>query len=232
MFSLSNHFRGFVLCFLSCLGFVGLASLSGCSHTPITLTFAEAAGMSKRNAVVDTLQLNPQLRYLRVTIKDKPLLMVLGYEEATPQGTLETWYSNQGEVLQLLNGRVRSTAGLAIDWKNIRYQALPTWAGLVGSTSKEFVRVHEQMPRYAFDVSEQVQIYSVPAPTNANLIGMPASQLKWFEEKVKGTSHALPSARYGLAMNNGKPVVVYGEQCFATDLCFSWQTWPVAAKAN
>jgi hypothetical protein len=211
---------------------LGLLLISGCSHTPITLTFAEAAGMSKRNAVVDTLQLNPQLRYLRVTIKEKPLLMVLGYEEATPQGTLETWYSNQGEVLQLLNGRVRSTAGLAIDWKNIRYQALPTWAGLVGSTSKEFVRVHEQMPRYAFDVSEQVQIYSVPAPTNANLTGMPASQLKWFEEKVKGTSQALPSARFGLAMNNGKPVVVYGEQCFATDLCFSWQTWPVAAKTN
>jgi len=196
------------------------------------LTFAEAAGISKRNDVVETLQLNPKLRYLRVTIKDKPLLMVLGYEEAKPQGILETWYSNQGEVLQLLNGRVWSTASLAIDWKNVRYQALPTWAILVGSSSVEFVRSYDQMPRYAFDVTEQVQIYPVPTPTNANLTGMPASQLKWFEEKVKGTSHALPSARYGLAMNNGQPVVVYGEQCFAADLCFSWQTWPVAAKAN
>ena len=211
---------------------LGLLLITGCSHTPITLTFAEAAGMSKRNAVVDTLQLNPQLRYLRVTIKDKPLLMVLGYEEANHQGTLETWYSNQGEVLQLLNGRVRSTAGLAIDWKNVRYPALPSWASLVGGAFHEFVRMHDQMPRYAFDVAEQVQIYSIPAPTNANLTGMPASQLKWFEEKVKGTSHALPSARYGLAIDNGQPVVVYGEQCFAADLCFSWQTWPVVAKAN
>jgi len=216
--------------FLACL--LWLILISGCSHTPITLTFAEAAGISKRNDVVETLQLNPKLRYLRVTIKDKPLLMVLGYEEAKPQGILETWYSNQGEVLQLLNGRVWSTASLAIDWKNVRYQALPTWAILVGSSSVEFVRSYDQMPRYAFDVTEQVQIYPVPTPTNANLTGMPASQLKWFEEKVKGTSHALPSARYGLAMNNGQPVVVYGEQCFAADLCFSWQTWPVAAKAN
>jgi len=211
---------------------LGLLNMHGCSHTPITLTFAEAAGISKRNDVVDTLQLNPQLRYLRVTIKDKPLLMVLGYEEAIPQGTLETWYSNQGEVLQLLNGRVWSTAGLAIDWKNVRYQALPNWASLVGNSSVAFLRTYDQMPRYAFDVTEQVQIYPVPTPINANLTGMPASHLKWFEEKAKGTSHALPSARYGLAFNNGQPVVVYGEQCFAADLCFSWQTWPVAAKAN
>jgi len=219
-------FFSYVACVL------GLLSLFGCSHTPITLTFAEAAGISKRNDVVETLLLNPKLRYLRVTIKDKPLLMVLGYEEAIPQGTLETWYSNQGEVLQLLNGRVWSTAGLAIDWKNVRYQALPTWSSLEGSGSVAFVRSYDQMPRYAFDVTEQVQIYPVPTPTNANLTGMPASQLKWFEEKAKGTSHALPSARYGLAMNDGQPVVVYGEQCFAANLCFSWQTWPVAAKEN
>ena len=130
----------------------------------------------------------------------------------------------------MLNGRVWSTAGLAIDWKNVRYQALPTWASLVGSSSVAFVRSYDQMPQYAFDLIEQVQIYPIPTPNNANLTSMPASQLKWFEEKVKGTSHALPSARYGLAINNGQPVVVYGEQCFAADLCFSWQTWPVAAK--
>jgi len=39
------------------------------------------------------------------------VLMVLGYSENSPKGTLETWYSSQGEVLKLLNGRVVSTNG-------------------------------------------------------------------------------------------------------------------------
>jgi len=138
---------------------LNLASLSGCSHTPITLTFYEAAGIAKRTNL-DNFELNPGLSYLRVTIKDKPLLMVLGYTEVLPQGTLNTWYSNQGEVLQLLNGRVWSTAGLAIDWKNVRFETLP-------------------------------------------------------------------SARYGIALKDGQPVQVYGEQCFSNELCFSWQAWPV-----
>jgi hypothetical protein len=48
------------------------------------------------------------------------------------------------------------------------------------------------------------------------------------EEKVKGTAHGLPSARYGLSTKNGQTFVFYGEQCFSSELCFSWQTWPVA----
>ena len=227
MFRLINHSRAVVLCLLSSLGTLELVSLSGCGHTPITLTFYEAAGIDKRTNL-DSFKLNPSLRYLRVTIKDKPLLMVLGYTEALPQGTLDTWYSNQGEVLQLLNGRVWSTAGLAIDWKNIPYEVLPTWSKLMSQGSAQFVRTHDQMPGYALGIQQKVQIYSVTAPTQSNLVVLPASQLKWFEEKVVSTkSDTLPSARYGIALKDGQPVQVYGEQCFSNELCFSWQAWPV-----
>jgi hypothetical protein len=83
------------------------------------------------------------------------------------------------------------------------------------------------MPAFKFGISEVVNLYRVSAPINSNLVGQPASQLKWFEEKVKGTSHGLPSVRYGVSIKDGQAVVVYGEQCFSSDLCFSWQTWPV-----
>jgi hypothetical protein len=158
--------------------------------------------------------------------------MVLGYLDNTPQGNIETWYSSESEVLKLLNGRVLSTNGLELDWRNVNYTSLPAWSELSGLNTNivqvEFTRTHDQMPAYKFGVSEVVSLYGVSAPSNSNLAGLPANQLKWFEEKVKGTTHTLPSARYGLTNKDGQTVVVYGEQCFSSELCFSWQTWPVA----
>jgi len=227
VFRFFNHSRSFVHCLLCSSFLLCLVSLSGCGHTPITLTFYEAAGIDKRTNL-DDFQLNPNLRYLRVTIKDKPLLLVLGYTETLPQGTLDTWYSNQGEVIQLLNGRLWSTVGLAIDWKNIRYEVLPTWSKLMSQGSSQFLRTRDQMPGYSFDIQHVVHIYSVAAPLQSNLVGQHATQLKWFEEKVESTkSDNLPSARYGIALKDGQPVQVYGEQCFSNELCFSWQAWPV-----
>lgn len=210
---------------------VGLLELTGCVQTPISQTMFEAFGKGKISKI-DTVKLNPNLKYLRVNVRDRSVLMVLGYLDNTPQGNIETWYSSEGEVLRLLNGRVLSTNGLELDWRNVRYESLPAWSELEGlssnSSSFQFTRTHDQMPSYRFSISELVNLYSIGAPSNSNLIGLPANELKWFEEKVKGTKNGLPSARYGLSTKDGQAVVVYGEQCFSSELCFSWQTWPVA----
>jgi hypothetical protein len=210
---------------------LGLSTLTGCVQTPISQTLVEAFGKGK-SSNIDAFKLNPNLKYLRVTVRDRTVLMVLGYFENTPQGNIETWYSSEGEVLRLLKGRVLSTNGLEIDWRNVKYASLPAWSELGGLRSNslnfQFTRTHDQMPAYRFGISEVVNMYGVSAPSNSNLIGLNANQLKWFEEKVKGTSHGLPSARYGLSIKDGQAVVVYAEQCFSSELCFSWQTWPVA----
>ncbi len=210
---------------------VSLLTFTGCVQTPISQTMVEAFGKGK-SSNIDAVRLNPNLKYLRVTVRDRSLLMVLGYLDNTPQGDIETWYSSEGEVLRVLNGRVLSTNGLEMDWRNVWYASLPDWSELVGlrsnSSSFQFIRNHDQMPAYKFGISEVVNLYRVSAPSNSNLLGLPANQLKWFEEKVEATSHSLPSARYGLSAKDGQAVVVYGEQCFSRELCFSWQTWPVA----
>ena len=208
-----------------------LALLTGCVQTPVTKTLAEAFG--KGNSVsIDAIKLNPNLKYLRVTVRDRAVLMVLGYSENSPKGNIETWYSSQGEVIKLLNGRVVSTNGLEVDWRNVNDVPFPNWTELnafnLSASPFEFKRTYDQMPAYQFGISETVQLYGVRTPTNANLVGLPANQLKWVEEKVKGTAHGLPSARYGLSTQKGQTFVVYGEQCFSNALCFSWQTWPVA----
>jgi len=198
--------------------------LTACSHTPVTLTLFEAAGIGKS---VDTFKLNPNLSYLRVTVgTDRVVLMVLGYLEPTPQGPIETWYSSEGEVLKLQNGRVVSTAGMAIDWRAVRYTALLPWPEMVRRVSSEFGRQTDQMPGYKYGIDQKVSIAFVPAPTNTNLLGLAPDNLRWYEEKVQGTLHGLPSARYGLRLTPTGPVVVYGQQCFSDNFCISWQPWP------
>ena len=207
-----------------CSLFCVLVLLNACGHTPVSLTLFEAAGIGKS---VDSIKLNPNLRYLRVTVgTDRVVLMVLGYLEPTEQGPIETWYSSEGEVLKLQNGRVLSTAGMAVDWRASKYSGLMPWPDMVQRTSSEFGRQTDQMPGYKFGIQEKVSITVVPAPTNANLVGMAPSNLRWYEETVRGTSHGLPSARYALRLSTSGPEVVYGQQCFSNDFCISWQPWP------
>ena len=196
-------------------------ALAACGHTPVSRTVADAMGWGPG---VDAIVLNPQLRYLRVSASGKPVLMVLGYEQATPSGLLETWYSNSGEVLQLRDGRLQSTAGLPLDWRAVRYKGLPDWAQLPGLGSARFERERDEMPAYRFGLSETVLIKAVAAPRNARLTGLPADALAWYEETVQDRPYALASARYGVRRQDGQ--VVYGEQCLSPDFCIAWQTWP------
>ena len=201
-----------------------ILGLTACGHTPVTLTLFEVAGIGKS---VDTFKLNPNLSYLRVTVgTDRVVLMVLGYLEPTSQGPIETWYSSEGEVLKLQNGRVVSTAGMAIDWRAVRHTSLLPWPEMVRRVSSEFGRQADQMPGYKYGIDQKVSIAFVPAPTNTNLLGIAPDNLRWYEETVQGTSHGLPSARYGLRLTPAGPVVVYGQQCFSDNFCISWQPWP------
>ena len=207
-----------------CLALLGLA---GCGHTPMTRTVFEATGLGHN---VDAVKLNPDLRYLRVSTPDRVVLMVLGYTDAMPQGPLETWYSAEGEVLQLQNGRAVSTVGLQTDWRRVDYTGLPSWMETLSRGWAQYVRTRDEMPGYRFGIQEALQIYKVAAPANSRLQGIPAWTLQWYEEapntSQQGAQQALPSARYALVYHPSGPRVVYGEQCFALGRCISWQTWP------
>jgi hypothetical protein len=192
----------------------------------VTRTLFDAIpGLSKK---VDETRLNPNLRYLRVTVRGRVVLMVLGYVDAHPDGIVETWYSGQGEVIRLQNGRIVTTAGLETDWRAVRYASLPTWQDILGRSTVQYRRERDEMPGYRFGIAETISVYPVRAPFNAKLTGLSSQDLRWYEEAVLGQPDGLPSARYGLALKEGVPSVIYGEQCLSAELCLAWQTWPVA----
>ena len=215
MFRFRSRFRSLCLA-------LTLLALGACGHTPVTRTLFDAIpGLGPKT---DNINLNPSLRYLRVTVRGRVALVVLGYVEPHPEGQIETWYSSEGEVIRLQNGRIVATAGLETDWRAVRNFSLPAWKDLVGRPAVVYRRERDEMPGYRFGIAESVSLYPVPVPSNAKLVGLPVHELRWYEEAVLGQPDGLPSARF--ALHAGEPRVVYGEQCLSQNLCLAWQTWP------
>lgn len=208
------------------------------------------------NAIVQTLQdvvqgpqsvanarLNPNFRYLRVTIGSRVVFLALGNEDSHPQGPIEVWYSAEREVLRLQKGRIVGAVGLTTEWRNVVLPELPSWSAITRAQEPvSWVRIRDVMPGYRFGVRDKLVLRVLPPPRNSALQGPDPQSLNWFEERLQPDSLArfpatlftglavdsgLPPARYAVDLREGKETVVYAEQCLAPDLCFSWQRWPL-----
>ena len=224
-----------------------VAAISGCSSSgnAILQTLPYAYG---RNPGVDNARLNPNFQYLRVTVSGRVALLALGDVDKHPQGPIEVWYSAEREVLRLQNGRLAGAVGLTTEWRNVILPDLPSWSDSAGADrSFEWIRTRDVMPGYRFGVTEKLALRVVAAPAKSELRGLDPQTLTWFEErveaesgggfpavlgKVAGAAAPLPASRYAVDFQGERETVVYGEQCLAAELCFSWQRWPVPAQSS
>ena len=183
-----------------------------------------------RGDSIASARLNPNFRYLRVTIAGRVVLLALGNEDVDALGLVEVWYSAEREVLRLQNGRLVGATGLTTEWRSVLMPELPSWSMLArGEKVYQWTRVRDVMPGYRFGVRDGMSVRVISAPRKSELQKVDAQGLTWFEERVDsiGGGEVLPRALYAVDMRDGKEVVVYGEQCLDKDLCFSWQRWPV-----
>src|SRR5471030_2542976 len=218
-----------------------VAALSGCSSASnaILQTLPNVYG---RKASVDDARLNPNFRYLRVTIGGRPVLLVLGNVDSHPQGPIEVWYSAGREVLRLQNGRFVGAVGLTTEWRGVSFPELPSWSAAARADQGIlWTRTRDVMPGYRFGVKDELSLRVVAEPKRSELKGLDSQRLTWFEERVEpgpvrglsavfgntlAADSVLPPARYAVDFRNGQETVVYGEQCLAPKLCFTWQRWP------
>ncbi len=160
--------------------------------------------------------------------------MALGYVEPGPGGETEVWYSADGEMLKLCNGRIVASAGLSTDWRDVRLPALPAWDS-VRETPFRYTRERDEMPGYRLDIRDSVLLLATAPPTDSGLIGFEALKLAWYEERASALQDgmiALPVSRFAVALDRGKETVVFGEQCLAASLCLKWQRWPAPSGAG
>ena len=221
---------------------------------PVLMACTLAACSSSMNAVVQTLQdavggnpsvtdahLNPAFRYIRITVDGRVFFLALGSEDKHPQGPIEVWFSAQREVLRLQNGRVVGASGVTTEWRAVTLPEFPSWSAVARTQQPvQWVRVRDVMPGYRFGVRDELVLSAISPPRQSALQGVDAQSLSWFEERFQtgvaagrltklvtnvAIDGVLPPARYAVDMRDGKEVVVYGEQCLAPDLCFTWQRW-------
>jgi hypothetical protein len=187
---------------------------------------------------VSGAKLNPALRYLRATVRDKAALLVLGYVEADPQGPIQVWYSAEREVVRLQNGRIVGAVGMLTEWRNVKLSNVPSWYAISNGTAARVLRVRDVMPGYRYGVTDVLAVRATTPPPRSALQGVDPNALAWFEESIEiprnglpREESSLPVSRYAISFADGKEEVVYGEQCLSNALCFTWQRWP-PAQAN
>lgn len=234
-----------LVCCLVCV------SLSGCA-SGVGAEWDTLASAIRGDFAVDKVQRlppnpNPAYRYLRVELKGfPPAMLVLGYVDAHPQGPVEVWYSAQGEVLKVQNGRIVATAGLPLDWVSVQFTpAPPPWAD-VAVQGVAFSRVRSELPSYRFGVAEHVQVKPVPELKATDLpFALPASlarenvpRYQWFRESSSSANSAasvargaLPDSWFAVGKHMGQTTVVYSRQCLSADFCLHLQRWPVQEDA-
>jgi len=185
---------------------------------------ADAFSSASNN--IDRLQLNPQYRYLRVTVNHKSALLVLGYTEEHLEGQIEIWYSDSGQVLRLQNGRVLGTLGLETDWLNVNYNPLPTWQEIAQHSPISYQRKHYQMPGYRYGILESLSISPIPAPAKSEIVSIPGKELRWYEEVNSSHPDLSLLSRFAVLEKDGEFKVMYGDQCLSPRFCLAWQVWP------
>lgn len=173
-------------------------------------------------------QLNPNYQYLHVTLAGaKPALLVLGYVDAHPQGAIEVWYSAQGEVLRVQNGRLVGAAGLPVEWRRVVYpQTPPAWQA-VPSEGARFSSVRDEQPGYRLGLVEQVVLTPLPqAP--ADVPNKTHATATWFQESyTNAVGLTRPDAWFALGTYGAQKTIVYSRQCLSSNVCLILQRWPL-----
>jgi hypothetical protein len=212
--------------------------LCGCASTasPVADVFSTMMlarlGSGRPSAL--TAPLNSEFSYLLVDVDGRaPALLVLGYLDAHPGGTVEVWYSANREVIKTQNGRIVATAGLELDWRAVRFsESLPAWSELQ-SKGAVFERWRDEMPGYRDNIHEQLEIQPrqgvPPVPLSAALPVNDIKHLRWFREiALGGSANPLPPAWYGWGLHQGQDTLVYSQQCLSASFCLRLLRWPVS----
>ncbi len=211
-----------------------VGALSGCAGGTSAIVDTIRSTVTSNSAAMAG-NLNPNLQYLRATVRGKSALLVLGYVEPHPLGPIQVWYSAEREVLRLQNGRLVGAVGMISEWRNVVLTRPPEWSSITRTGGPvHFVRVRDVMPGYRYGVKELVTVRPAATPSRNALLELDPSSLSWFEESAVAATgmpaiskgEVLPLARYAVTKVGNDESVVYGEQCLSPEFCFTWQRWP------
>ena len=160
-------------------------------------------------------RLDKRFQYLRVQYNQQPAVyMALGFVDIRSGHAVQTWYSADGEVIQLIDGRITGTTGLPFDWANVQLSKLPSFDELADGRPLTYSRHRDNKAGYAYNLTDTIQ--AIRKGANAisqlpdNTPPLP-SNIWWVEE----TTAALPAAVVAVLPTANGSTWVYSYQCLS-----------------
>lgn len=209
-------------------GSLAVLALLGCRSNPTFDTFTTLLPWGKQYA-----QVQPGIEYLWVSLDGRTSVMALGERKLLPGkdafDVREYWYTGQGEMLYLLNGRIQQAHGFISEWRAQKSSA-PAWAEVLQSPREwPWQRQLDIMPGYRYGVVETVTSSRVQVPKH--LPEGVTSQAQWVAETISSKGHDGQEWWYlqKFAVLNDR--VVYSEQCVDKSLCLKMRPLGVMVPA-
>lgn len=189
-------------------------TLAGCQgFNPVT----DTAGYFLSNKTAKS-SISAGFEYLEVEWQGRKAAMALGYRETQGSHVSEHWYSGQGEMLKLLNGRIVQAIGMTHEVRNIETNT-PVWSDILTRRSPVvWSQTKEVMPRYRYGLKEFV--LSKEMTPSASEKGRASDATTWVIEEVKTKDEKGKVWVYQqkFALNGNS--VIYSEQCLVPEMCF------------
>lgn len=224
---------------------LGLSACSGNKQSLIYETFK--LGISNPNTIIDEATLNPNFQYLKVDANGQPALLVLGYGKDGKTASGDVWYSAYKEVIEIKDGRLGSSAGLAVNWTDVKFNDVPPLIEALnqaGDTKSRrtpklrFIRTRTVMPGYYVNIRETVILEALnEAPSNIpkQLRGPNSSnEVRWVQETVlvppNSQNPSIKPLQAVYAIDTKTSRVVYGRQYLTPDYYVAWLSWPYPNK--
>lgn len=187
-----------------------------------------------RTDPTSNVALSPFSWYLKVQDPaSPPVLLAFGYLEQHTTPPTEVWYSGSGQSIKIRDGRIVSTQGLEVDWKDV--SSAPSWPlwPSVPPQGTTITRTRSAMPEYDMGIQETLRIFPTAKPVSLltdSITGASdekAAHWRWYAESVASSTRTrLPDAVFATANVRGTTVVAYSKQCLSDTYCLHIMRWP------
>ncbi len=187
------------------------------------------AGCQGFNPVIDTAShfwaskarkdsISVGFEYLEVEWQGRKAAMALGYRETKGTQVSEHWYSGQGEMIKLVNGRVVQVLGMTKEVRHVSGTP-PVWADLLAHRSPvAWSQTKEVMPLYRYGLQEFFLSQQSTPTASEKVIASEATA--WVVEDVKSKTEKGTTWIYQQKFALVGDKVIYSEQCVAPEMCF------------
>jgi|GEM_PF-4887596 len=139
---------------------------NGCSSQSDAAWKTIQMGFRNETSQIEKAPLKNNLSYLRVNINGLDVLLVKGYIDSGSNGLVDVWYSSDGSVLRIQEGRYVGSFGFDQNWQEVFRNDAPSFNMLLNSAMSSPIKLSsalDQNPKKYFSAQSYIAMPSYKA---------------------------------------------------------------------